>query len=390
MTQETGTRPARWRRGPGWVLPALLWFLLLLAGAAVLWLVALALTSLIVLTTAVLAALLLSALLNPLVARLVRLQVPRWLAALLALLVTTAGLVGFGFLLVDRVVSQSGDLGSALRQSGEKLRSLVLDSPLPISGKELDQLPENVLEGLRQALPTAATGAGIAANILTAVALTLFLWFFMMKDGSLGWRWFLSWIPRRRRSTVDQVGARAWDVLTRYVRGTVVIAFADAVGAGVVMAFLGVPLTMSLSLLVFLGAFVPIVGSTIAGAVAVAVTLVTVGAPQALILLAAVIVVQQLEGNLLQPLVMGRALHLHPAVIVVAVTAGTILAGVLGALVAVPVVAIVYRVADDLVRGGDDPAAAEPDANDGDDADASTGAGAGADADAGAGAGAGD
>ena len=162
------------------------------------------------------------------------------------------------------------------------------------------------------------------------------------------WRWFLSWVPRRKAAAFETAGSRAWGVLTSYVRGTVVIALADALGIGAAMLGLGVPLVVSLTLLVFLGAFVPIVGSTVSGVVAVGVTFATVGPIQALLLVAAVIVVQQLEGNLLQPLVMGRALHLHPASIVLAVTVGAVLAGVLGALVAVPVLAMVYRVTEEL------------------------------------------
>lgn len=350
----TSTSTARRRTGArssqGWAARTLTWCLLVLAVAATLWLAALVLRTLLVVTAAIIAALLLTALLQPLVALLARVGVPRWLASLLSLLLTLTALVGFGYFLVGRITAQTDDLRGALRESGDRLRSLVLDSPLPVTAEQLNRLPEQALDSLRQAAPAPMTGANIAASVLTALALTLFLWFFLQKDGPGMWQWFLSWVPRRRRTTWDRSGVAAWEVLTSYVRGTIVIAFADALGAGITMALLGVPLTLSLSVLIFLGAFVPIVGSTVAGVVAVLVTLVTVGAAQALILLGAVIAVQQLEGNLLQPLVMGRALSMHPAVIVLSVTVGTLVAGVLGALVAVPVVAIAYRIADDLVR----------------------------------------
>jgi putative heme transporter len=347
---------------PGWPLRALTWCLFVLAAAATFWLVAIVLRTLIVVTTAIIAALLLTALLHPVVTRLVKVGTPRWLAALLSLVLTLAGLGGFGYLLVGRIAAQADDLRGALRQSGERLRSLALDSPLPVTADDLDRVPTQTLEALQQAAPAPLTGANIAVSIVTALALTLFLWFFLMKDGPHMWRWFVAWLPRRRRPAWEQGGSVAWHVLGAYVRGTIVIAFADAVGAGITMAILGVPLTMSLSVLIFLGAFVPIVGSTVAGTVAVVVTLATVGPVQALILLGAVIAVQQLEGNLLQPLVMGRALDFHPAAIVLSVTAGTLVAGVLGALVAVPVVAIAYRVTDDLVRGRDVPSETAPEA----------------------------
>ena len=358
LSERAGERD---RGGRGRASRALTWFLLVLAGAAILWLVWQVLQTLLVVTTAVVAALLLTALLHPVVAWLARAGVPRWLASLLAFVATLSALGGFAYFIVGRIAEQTDDLRGALRESGNRLRSLALDSPLPLTADELDRLPGQVLGALREAAPAPLTGANIAASVLTAVALTLFLWFFLLKDGPRMWQWFVSWIPRRHRTTWDRSGVAAWEVLGSYVRGTIVIAFADALGAGITMAVLGVPLTLSLSVLIFLGAFVPIVGSTLAGVVAVAVTLVTVGFVQALILLGAVIVVQQLEGNLLQPLVMGRALSMHPAVIVLSVTMGTLVAGVLGALVAVPVVAIVYRIANDLVRPPADASGETPD-----------------------------
>ena len=359
MSPSSQRRPGQIRL-PAWLPTALVWCLLLLAAAGTLWLLARVLVALIVVTTAVVAATLLTALLEPLTSQLVRWRLPRWLAALSTMLLTLAALGGFGFFLVERVVQQSEDLSGALSESGERLRQLLLESSLPIDAEQLDQVPGRLLDALRAALPPPSTGAGIAVDIASALALTLFLWFFMLKDGRSFLPWLLSWSPRDRRAGLRRSGELAWEVITRYVLGTVVIASADAVGAGIVMAILGVPMTLSLALLIFLGAFVPIVGSTIAGVVAVAVTLVTVGPVQALILAGAVIAVQQLEGNVLQPLVMGRALHLHPAAIVLAVSIGALVAGVLGALVAVPVYAIALRLAQDRRPAqGADPEPAE-------------------------------
>ena len=303
---------------------------------------------LIVVTAAVVSALLLTALLVPLTDALERVKVPRALAALLTILATLAAVIGVGYLLVTRAVQQFDDLGQALRAGGSKLRNLLEDSPVPVSQKQLDAFQQHVVEQAPGLLPTPATGAALAAEIVSSIALTLFLWFFLLNDGAAMWRWLLSWVPQSRAAGTDRVGHRSWEVVTSYVRGTVVIALADAIGIGIALVAVGNPLWMSLSMLVFLGAFVPIVGATVSGVVAVIVTFATVGVVQALVVLAAVLVVQQLEGNLLQPLVMGHALKLHPVTIVLAVTAGAILAGVLGALVAVPVVAIIYRAAGDL------------------------------------------
>jgi predicted PurR-regulated permease PerM len=149
------------------------------------------------------------------------------------------------------------------------------------------------------------------------------------------------------------VARAGWDALTGYVRATVIIAAADAIGIGVALLLVGVPLALPLVTLTFVAAFVPLIGATVAGAAAVLVALVANGPTAALIVLAAVIAVQQTEGNLLEPLVMGRTVRLHPAVILVAVSAGTVLAGVAGAVVAVPLTAVAYRVASTLAVGAD-------------------------------------
>lgn len=162
------------------------------------------------------------------------------------------------------------------------------------------------------------------------------------------WRWVLSWVPAVRRHTVGSAGREAWVTLTSYVRGTVVIALLDATGIGATLFIVGVPLAAALTLLVFLGAFVPFLGATISGALAVLVTLVTVGAFEAVIVLAAVLIVQQVEGSVLQPFVMGRAVRLHPVAILLAISIGALLAGVVGAIIAVPILAVTYRVADFL------------------------------------------
>lgn len=212
---------------------------------------------------------------------------------------------------------------------------------------------------IQRSVPDPVAGATLALEVLSGTALAVFVLFFLLKDGGRMWGWVLSWTPPAHRPRADGAGRTAWETLRGYVRGSVLIAFVDAAGIGLGLVLLDVPLALSLTLLVFLGAFVPILGATVSGALAVLVALVTQGVTSALVLLAVVLVVQQLEGNVLHPLVMGRALSVHPVVILLAVSAGGLLAGVPGAIVAVPVVAVTYRVADFLADRGDaDPAPA--------------------------------
>ncbi len=211
-----------------------------------------------------------------------------------------------------------------------------------------------------QAVPSPVAGARTALNVLAALALAVFAVFFLLKDGEQIWAWVLERTPGRRRPGVDGAGRAAWTTLTGYVVGTVMVALVDAVLIGAGLFLVGVPLWLSLALLTFLGAFVPILGATITGAVAVLVTLVTNGPSDAAIVLAVVLVVQQVEGNLLHPLVMGRAVHLHPVVTLVAVTCGTLLLGIPGAILAVPLVAVTYRV-EEYLRINRRPASARPD-----------------------------
>lgn len=306
------------------------------------WLVAHALLTITTVTAAVVAALLLTALTHPAHALLRRLRLPSALAALATVVVSLAVVVGVLVVVVERIRAQQADFRSAVVDTVDRLRDYA--AGLPFSTSQLDVGSQQLSDAALSVLPGPAQGAGLATQVLSGIALAVFLWFFLLKDGAGMWDWFVGWFPADRTGAVDRGGRAVWGVLTGYIRGTTVIAAADAVGIGLGMLVLGVPLTASLSCLVFLGAYVPIVGAVVTGALAVGVTLVTVGPVQALVLLGVVLVVQQVEGNLLQPLVMGRTLHLHPVAIVVSVTVGTLLAGVLGALVAVPLVAAVYRV----------------------------------------------
>ncbi len=190
------------------------------------------------------------------------------------------------------------------------------------------------------------------------VILTVIVLFFFVKDGEQIAGWLLHLVPRERRETVRRGAGRGWGTLTAYMRGIVVVATADAVSVGLGLLLIGVPLVLPLMLLTFFGAFIPIVGAFAAGLVAVLVALVSGGLTDALLVLAMFIAVQQLEGNFLQPLVMGRAVHLHPLVVLLALTAGATVAGIAGAFLAVPLAAVVAAIGNEF-RSDDEPPSQE-------------------------------
>lgn len=339
-----------WRALPGPYRTAVSGAAGLLVLAAAVTLVGWLLILLAPLTLAVVAALLLTALLSPIADGLRRIGAPGWLAALgavLALLLIVAGPLA---LFANQAINQAADLEEQLVEGLQQVRALLVDGPLPITQSQLDAALDELVTTLGAAAPDPLAGATTALQTLAAMAIALVLFFFLIRDGARMWQWLLTLSPASRREQVDSAARGGWQTLVAYVRGTVVVAAIDAVGIGLALVLLDVPLALPLAFLTFLAAFIPIVGAIVAGAAAVLVALVSNGLTDALLVLAAVVVVQQVESNLLQPLVMGRALRLHPAVVLVAVTVGTLLGGIAGAVVAVPVTAVTYRVADRALR----------------------------------------
>ena len=315
------------------------------AGSLVLWF----LLRVPLLTVAIAVALLLTALVEPVARRLCHRGLPTALAALLSVLLLVGILTGVGFLLGFRATAKLRDLTQPLAAGIDRIRVWLVEGPLRLDPDQVADLRNAVVTGIYELTPDPTAAARLALHLLAAVILVAFLLFFLLKDGAAMWVWLLQRVPDRRRGQVDGAGRCAWTVLSRYVRGVVVVALIDAVGIGVALFVLDVPLWVSLTLLTFIGAFVPLFGATVSGAVAVLVTLVTNGLGDAVIVLVVVLVVQQVEGNLLQPLIVGRALRVHPAAVLVAVTAGTLLWGLVGALLAVPLMAVTYR-AGEYVR----------------------------------------
>ena len=298
-------------------------------------------------------AVLLSALLGPVVVWLVGQRVPRGIATVLVLIGGLALLGGLLTFVVNTFITGLPNLQAQLTASFRSVQDLLQGPPLNLPADWLQNVPAQLNEAITAnrdaltsgALSTAATVGEVAAGM----ALTLFAVIFFLYDGPQIWRYLLRAAPRLRRDRVDVAGRRSFAALVGYVRATVLVAIVDAVGIGIGLAIVGVPLVIPLAALVFLGAFIPTVGAVLTGGVAVLIALVATGPVAALIILAVVIGVQQLEGHVLQPLLLGRAVSLHPLAVVLAVAAGVVIAGITGALLAVPLLAVINTAVRSLV-----------------------------------------
>lgn len=289
-------------------------------------------------------ALLLTALLSPLARLLLVARMPRSLAAGLALVAGLGAVAGTLTLVINQFINGVPDLARNASQGIDKIQGWLKTGPLHMSDRQLTSVVESGQQWLDDNSNALTDGAVATAttifDLITGLLLVLFATFFFLRDGGRIWRFLTRLIPSRARAQLADAGEASWQTLVAYVRATVLVAFIDAVGIGLAILILGVPLAFPLAALVFLGAFIPIVGATLSGAVAVLIALVGNGPVTALILLAAVIGVQQLEGHVLQPLIMGRAVAIHPLAVIVAIATGVVLAGIVGALVAVPLVAV--------------------------------------------------
>ncbi|MFF4876874.1 MULTISPECIES: AI-2E family transporter [unclassified Micromonospora] len=347
-TDGSGPRQA-WAALPWLVRTAVLWSACLVVVVAGLYLLGRIAVLLAPLAIALAATIFLTALLDPVLLRLRRLRLPGSLAALLTVLLLLGILVGVGALVWNLTASQFDQLSQELTQGLDRSRDFVT-STLPVTDAQLDRLVDQARQGLGGSSPDPVAGARTASEVVGSALLALVLLFFLLKDGRSMWHWVLSRMTGPNRPLVTEAGRAGWQTLGAYSRGTMLIAAIDAIGIGLALVVLGVPLALPLALITFLGGFVPIIGATVAGAVAVLVALAANGPTTALLTLAAVIAVQQIEGNLLEPLVMKRQVRLHPAVILVAVTAGTLIAGIAGAFVSVPITAVLWRIIDTVQR----------------------------------------
>ena len=293
----------------------------------------------------VLIAIILASAASPLVMLLRRRMRPIW-AAWITLLGGIIVLGGVVTLIVFAVRNQWGELAESAAEGFADVQDWLDTLPLPIDQDQITAARDAIVDFVTSAEFGAGALAGVSAatEFVTGTLLVLVILFFFLKDGDRIWAFFLRPFHGESLARGERVGTTSVKVLGGYVRGTAIIAFVDAVAIGIGLAILQVPLALPLAVIVFLGAFIPLVGATVAGILAALVALVANGPIVALIVVAIVIAVNQLEGDLLQPVVMAQSLKLHPLVILVALTAGTILAGIVGAVLAVPIAAVGWAI----------------------------------------------
>jgi putative heme transporter len=289
-------------------------------------------------------ALLLAALMAPGVERLVMWGVPRGLSAMLVMIAGIAVVGGLLTFVIIQFINGLPDLQQQVSESLNQIQDWLKNGPLHLRDEQITNFVDNVVKTIQENQSAITEGAITTATtigeILTGLLLTVFVLIFFLYDGAGIWTFVTRGVPERVRNRVDVAGRRGFGALVSYVRATAAVALVDAVGIGVGLAVVGVPLVIPLSALVFLSAFVPIIGAVLAGTVAVLITLVANGFIQALIVLAIVVGVMQLESHVLQPWLLGRAVRLHPLAVVLAIAAGLIAAGIAGALLSVPLLAI--------------------------------------------------
>lgn len=300
-------------------------------------------------------ALLLAGLLQPVAAWLRDRGVPRSLAAAMVLLGGMAAVAGILTLVVNAISHGFANLSDSVSGGIDQVRDWLVHGPLGLSERQIDDAIDGAADTVANNRETLTAGALATATTVTELVagflLILFTLFFFLRDGRLIWLWLVGLLPRTARQDIDGAGLNAWKTLISFVRATGVVAFTDAAGIGIGLVILGVPLALPLAALVFLGAFIPLIGSFLSGLIAVLVALVSNGPITALLTLGVVVLIMQLEGHLLQPLLLGRAVKVHPLAVILAIAAGLLVAGIIGALVAVPLVACGNVAALYLVRG---------------------------------------
>ncbi|MBB2769749.1 UNVERIFIED_ORG: putative PurR-regulated permease PerM [Mycolicibacterium obuense] len=317
------------------------WRLLIIFGAlvAVLWLVA----RLEIIVVPVALATMLAALLMPAVDFLDRRGAPRGGAVALVLLSGIAVVGGILTFVVSQFVEGMPALGEQVTRSIDGMRRWLVEGPLDLSREQIDNAGNAAIEAVRNNQERLTSGAlstaGTITEIVTGALLVLFTLIFLLHGGRNIFGFITQVFPPDVRDRVRGAGRAGFHSLIGYVRATFLVALVDAIGIGAGLAIMSVPLALPLASLVFLGAFVPLVGAVVTGFLAVIVALLTKGLVYALITLGLILAVQQLEGHVLQPLVMGRAVSIHPLAVVLAIAGGGVLAGIVGALLAVPAVA---------------------------------------------------
>jgi putative heme transporter len=252
-------------------------------------------------------------------------------------------------LLAPQVTSQFGDVGRSVEEGTRDILDWLSAGPLELDEADidryLDQASEQFEANREQIFSGVVAGATKAVELVAETLLMLVLTFFFLKDGEKMWAWFVSLFNERNQKHARAIGTMSWETVGRFMRGTAIVGLVDATLIALAMVILGVPLTVPIAVLTFFGAFFPLIGALLAGIVAVLVALVTEGPLDALILGGAVLAIQQIEGDVLQPIVVGKVLGLHPVAIILVITAGAFLGGIPGAFLAVPLASVVAKIA---------------------------------------------
>ena len=314
--------------------------LILIVSAMLVWL----LSQITILIIPLMLAIILASLLRPLVKLLKQIGVPQGLSVAIAELGLIGGVLGALFLVGKQMVAGFADLSQQAITGLIQIQEWISDGPFGLSSDQVTKYLNEALAALQDNSTVILSGAlGVGSGVThfaIGLILTLFILLFFLLEGQDMWAFMVRFFPVRARPAVDGAGRRSWLSLGNYARVQILVAAVDAVGIGAGAAIIQVPLALPLGVLVFVGSFIPVVGALVTGAVAVLLALVANGWVNALIMLGIVLLVQQLESHLLQPFVMGRAVSLHPVAVILAVAAGSGVAGILGALFAVPLLAV--------------------------------------------------
>ncbi|MBW3652528.1 MAG: AI-2E family transporter [Actinobacteria bacterium] len=269
---------------------------------------------------------------------------PRAAAAAVVLGATLAVLAGLIALLAPQAIDEFGELDVGIAGGLETIEDWLVNGMLGLSQEQVDDVAGRIREQAEASAGTVAggalTGALLLIEVIAALLIAVVVLFFLLKDGDRIWNWICGLSAPEHRDAAQEIGSRSWNALAGFLRGQALVALFDAIFIGLALVVVGTPLVLPLVLLTFFGAFIPIVGAIAAGAAAVLVALVFQGLTEALIVLAAIVVVQQVESNIFEPVIVGRSVKVHPVAILLAVTIGLTLGGIIGALVAAPVLAV--------------------------------------------------
>lgn len=300
--------------------------------------------------------LLAAALLAPLVDWLQRLGVPRAVGVFVALVGSIGVVAGILTFVVEQFIEGVPQLSDEITHSIHQIQDWLINGPPHLSDEQIRNAGDTIVKTIRENQDSLTSGALTTAtaigHVLTGAFLTLFILIFFLYGGDQIWHFVTRIVPTPQREKVRTAGRLGFGTLVGFVRATVVVAAVDAIGIGAGLAILGVPLALPLASLVFISAFIPIVGAFLAGTIAVFIALVTKGWVTALIVLGIIIAVMQLESHVLQPLLLGRAVSIHPLAVVLAIAAGIVLGGIAGGLLAVPFVAVMNTAIRSLLSDG--------------------------------------